>query len=96
MIPTILRLSRHVSVLGNRQIRLYQPDAQARVKTPDGIPRLRVGLVFLFLPFALLLLIMLVGCSTSRDNRFAANRPVSEAIQLKNEKGPVTMQVRVI
>ena len=42
-----------------------------------------------------LCLILLAGCSTSRNNKDVASRPASDSIQLNNEKGPVTMQVRL-
>ena len=45
--------------------------------------------------FAILLMIMLVGCSTGRERNVSINRAPSESIQLTKEKGPVTMQVRL-
>ncbi len=45
--------------------------------------------------FAMLLLVLSVGCSASRDGKVATDRPVSDAIELKSDAGPVTMQVRL-
>ncbi len=44
---------------------------------------------------AMLLLALLFGCTTGRDKNVSVNRNPTESIQLKSEKGPVTLQVRL-
>ena len=45
--------------------------------------------------FAIFLLVLLLGCSASRDGKVESDRPDSDAIELKSDAGPVTMQVRL-
>ena len=45
--------------------------------------------------WVLLLLLAFVGCSYGRERKGNVERPSSESIVLKSEKGPVTLQVRL-
>ena len=44
---------------------------------------------------ATLLVLLATGCTQPRDGKLEASRPASESIWLKNEKGPVELQVRL-
>ena len=45
--------------------------------------------------FVFLIMLLLVGCTASRDGKVAMDRPAADSISLKSEKGPVTLQVRL-
>ena len=58
-------------------------------ETPDGLRRsANVGV-------AILVLMLSIGCVPTRDRKIAIDHPASESIVLKNEKGPVELQVRL-
>ena len=44
---------------------------------------------------AILFLFVTIGCTPTRDNKNSRGHPDSESIVLKNEKGPVALQVRL-
>ncbi len=53
------------------------------------------GARFVCQPLALWSFLFVLGCTTDRDNRSTTIRPSSESIELKSDKGPVSMLVRI-
>ena len=45
--------------------------------------------------FVMLLLVLLVGCTVSREGKVATEPLASDTIELKSDAGPVTMQIRL-